>query len=76
MNQEILKNINKDAYRNPAMTPQNENKAVALLEKRLEEIGRRLQENQKQIQRLQAERVHLENEEAEIKSLLLKATGF
>ena len=76
MNQEILKNINKDAYGNPAMTPQNENKAVALLEKRLEEIGRRLQENQKQIQRLQAERVHLENEEAEIKSLLLKATGF
>lgn len=58
------------------MTPQNENKAVALLEKRLEEIGRRLQENQKQIQRLQAERVHLENEEAEIKALLLKATGF
>lgn len=58
------------------MTPQNENKAVALLEKRLEEIGRRLQENRKQIQRLQAERVHSENEEAEIKALLLKATGF
>ena len=58
------------------MTPQNENKAVALLEKRLEEIGRCLQENQKQIQRLQAQRVLLANEEAEIKSLLLKATGF
>ena len=58
------------------MTPQNENKAVALLEKRLEEIGRSLQENQKQIQHLQAQRVQLENEEAEIKTLLLKATGF
>ena len=58
------------------MTPQNENKAVALLKKRLEEIGRCLQDNQKQIQHLQAQRVQLENEESEIKSLLLKATGF